>query len=231
MDFEQIALKDQQTLLYPEKRVVRGRILDPVPDDEPLVDRASIGCPVAIPLTSDRVAADSELRTFIEAEAGSARYVLVYLACTFKPTRGERISKAWLSVNLGLRPSPQDGNLAIAWSMEPMRTSKALSLHRTLSIKVPVKFVEANAEVGSAVSAEAVFCEALDLQQSTPSWEFTDSQSQRLRGAQRMNLVIRAPLAEVTGTVSLRANVTRKRLGVLPYRASVDGGPALSFVV
>jgi hypothetical protein len=223
-------LEDEQALLYLDKRVVRG-VLDPVPDDKPLVDRVSIGHPLAIPLTSETVATDPDLTTFIEAEAGSARYALVYLACTFKPARGERISKAWLSVKLALGPSAQDGDAAIAWSMEPMRTSKALNLRRTLSIKVPVKFVEVNAEAGSDVSAEAVFCEALDLQQSTPSWEFTDSQSQRLTGAHKMNLVIRAPLSEVTGTVSLRASVTRKHFGVLPYRTSADGGPALSFVV
>ena len=230
MNIEPLELEEQPTLLYPEKRVVRGASHEPVPD-EPLADRVSLGCPLAIPLTPDWAASDPQLKTFIEAEAGSARYGLVYLACTFKPAENERISRAWLSVNLDVGPPSQAGDAAIAWSMEPMRTAKPLNLHRTLSIKVPVKFVEANAAMGSEVSMEQLFCEALGLQEPTPSWEFTDSESQRLRGTHRLNLVIRAPLVQVTGTVSFRASVTRKHFGVLPYGTSADGGPALTFAL
>lgn len=229
MDFvniEPLDLPDEPVLLYPEQRVVRGR--KPAPADAlPLEGRVSLGRPLAIPLTPEAAGDDASLRSFIETEAGAARYALVYLACTFKPANGERIARAWLSVDLDATPAPSDGTPAVAWSMEPMRAAKELSRHRTLSLKVPVKFVEADAEVGTEVSVEQPFCEALGLQEPTPSWEFTDSETQRLRGSHRMHLVVRAPLTEVTGTMSLRATVTHKHFGLLTYHA----GPALTFVI
>jgi len=115
--------------------------------------------------------------------------------------------------------------------MEPMRASTQLNQNRTVSIKVPVGFVQATGQSGSTSTAEQIFCEALGLQGSRPSWEFTDTKAQRLRGSHRLHLVVRAPLAQGMAGLSLRAQVERRRLGLFSYTSDTDSARPIQFKV
>lgn len=227
MEVAPVQLETEPVVLYPDERVVRGNVETP-PNDEPLTGRASLGRPLVLPLVPERVSDDDNLAAFIQAEAGIARYALVYLACSFSPDEGERIARAWVEVDLE-REGTEMNEPPIAWSMEPMRSSTALSVTRSLSIKVPVYFVEVGAEVGSTSSSEQLFCEALGLQQPRPSWEFSDSVAQRLTGSHRLHLIVRAPLTPSTGAVSLRARVQRRHIGVFSYTATAESGAPVEF--
>ena len=191
--------------------------------------RLSLGDPLSVALTPDFAADDDELRAFVEGEAASARYWLVHLACTFTPADAERLESAWLTVTL--RREDGGGNpRPIAWSMSPMRQERPVQRSRTLKIGAKAKVIEANVDVGATVTGGLIYLEALNLQESTPSWEFRRTGADEIAGSCRLALVVRGPReVGVDGTVELTATVRTRRFGLLAVRADVPDRPSITF--
>jgi hypothetical protein len=213
------------TVLTSTRSADRGRAASP-PE---LRDRLSLGEPLALPLTPDRTGEDAALRAFVEAEAATSGYWLVHLACTFTPADDERLERAWLTVSL----ERDDGAQApgpIAWSMAPMRLERPLQRGRTLKIGANAAFASAGVETGTTTTGAAVYLAALNLQEPTPTWEFTRTAADEIRGATQLALVVRAPrAAPVSGTVELTAALRTRRFGLLPMRAETLARPAIGF--
>jgi hypothetical protein len=230
VDIEPVDIDLEPLSLFLDTRVTRGADDTDSEAASPLERIVSLGRPVVIALTAKRAGADKELAAFIEGERGVARYALVYLACSFNRVEGAGISRAWVNVKLSA-PKTGPEEAPIAWSMEPLRSRTALTQNRKVTLKVPMKFVEVGGESSVTSQVEEVFCEALGLQESTASWEFTDRESMHLTGSHRLHLVVRAPSEAVTGAVSIHAEVERRRLGIFSYKTQAGGSGLTSFAV
>lgn len=191
--------------------------------------RLSLGEPVGVAITPEFAAGDAELRAFVEAEIGVSHYWLVHLACTFTPGDGEPLHKAWLSVELARGDGAESGR-PIAWSMTPMRLARAGEHSRTLKLGANAKLAQAAVESSTRIEESVVYLEALHLRESKPTWEFSRTEADEIRGATLLALVVRAPAsAVVDGTVELTAAVRSRRFGVVPFRAELPDRPRLTF--
>jgi hypothetical protein len=219
-------LPQVETVLADIGRATRGSASTP----RELRVRLSLGEPLAVPMTAEFAAGDAALRTFVEGEAAISRYWLVHLACTFSPPDDERLERAWLSVSLS---RDDDGTAAprpIAWSMNPMRLERPVQHARALKVGANAKLVEASLDAGRTITGGAVYLEALNVQEPTPSWEFHRTDADEIRGSFQLALVVRAPReAGVDGTVELTATIRTRRFGLLAVRAEVPDRPAVGF--
>jgi hypothetical protein len=215
-------LREVEVALRPSGRVTRGAA-------KPAEPRRgiSLGEPVAVPITPAFAAGDAPLRAFVEAEADSSRYWLVHLACTFPTATNDEdpLHKAWLRVDL-----TSDSARPIAWSMTPMRLARATERSRTLKLGADAKLAQAGVEAGTTTEGSVVYLEALHLLESTPTWEFSRTDADEIRGSTLLAVVVRAPVAAVVrGAVELTAVVRGRRFGVVPFRAELPDRPSLSF--
>ena len=232
MEVEVPELGQVAATLRSRQRPTRGRPSDVSGRRAPAVElagRLSLGEPVGVAITPDFAAADAELCAFVQAEIDAARYWLVHLACTFTLGDGDPLDKAWLAVELARADGGVTGR-PIAWSMSPMRLSRAIEQSRTLKLGADAKLAQAGVEVARTVEGSVVYLEALHLRESTPTWEFTRTDADEIRGATLLALVVRAPVgAVVDGSVELTAALRSRRFGVIPFRAELPDRPRLTF--
>lgn len=215
--------------LEPEVRATKGGKQAPA---ERLEGWVSLGEPVVLPLTPERLADDPALRDFVAREEFA--FCLVHLACSFRPREGEPFANAWLEVLLA-RADGMPRPLPVAWSMYPRRLEKAVEVSRTVRLGASLK-VEDIAGAESGMEQEErwthheVYLQALNELQPNPIWEFHSTPRAEIRGLQRLVLVVRAPkAAPAQATVRLSATVRRKRLGIIPYTTAHPGAPDTSF--
>lgn len=213
-----------QRALLLEPRVERGNH-GPL---EPLPGVITVGGPVSIPLTSDRLKDDSELANFVAAD-GAYRYDLVHLAATFEPSEDEPLDRAWIQISL----SRFDGGappLPIAWSMKPDRVedegSRSTGIKLGGSVKIADVGIEAGVDRSNTHVMRDVRIEALHELQSTPTWVLHRTKGSPIRGNQRFVLVLRTPRQTLAaGVLELGATVHRRRFGILSHRAVLKDTP------
>jgi hypothetical protein len=224
MDIEVPELTEVPALLEPDGRVVRGQV-----KPDPVRGAVSVGLPVVQAITDELAAGDVALRTFLADEGSAWRFHLVHLGATFTPGE-DRFGQAWLVVRL----TRDDGAAAptpIVWSLTPQRAQRPIDRSRTFKMSAKLVF-EASAEIGSSVKGEETFVETYGLQEPSCTWEFTPTSLDPVRGTQRLALVARVPKdTRVTGSVELRATLSRKRFGLFPYTVALDGGAQLAFTI
>jgi hypothetical protein len=219
-------------VLEPERRTTRGG--NPVSDHR-LEGWMSLGEPVSIPITSESVGDDEELRQVVEAEAEKFKYHLVYLACTFRPYDDEPFLRAYLQVQLAHTNGKREPR-PIAWSMRPLRLEDAVELSRTVKLEAKLPLVPqvfsagTGAEITEKSTVRDVFLEAMNEREPNPTWEFYRTDRAEIRGVQRLYLVTRSPKDIVAqGTVALSATIQRRLLGIVPYHATFPDAPYRSF--
>jgi hypothetical protein len=196
----------------------------------------SLGEPITLPISLDKVRDDDkDLRQFLELNGGNFKFYLVHLACTFKPSSGERFLKAWLTVQL-TREDESLESPPIAWSMKPDRIAQPVSVSHTIQMGASLKLAEIVEGPEAGIKRERewtesqVFLEALNELQSNPAWEFTRTDTAEIHGGHRFVLVVRCPRETAAlGMLRLSATVERKRLFVISYRTDFPGAPHLTF--
>ncbi len=196
----------------------------------------SLGEPVALPIGVDQAREDNkDLRRFLELNGGQFKFYLVHLACTFKPSSGEQLLKAWLTVQLA-REDGSPGSPPIAWSMKPGRLAQPVSVSRTVEIGVSLKLAdivegpEAGVKQEKIWTESQIFLEALNELQSDPVWEFTRTDTAEIRGGYQFVLVVRCPRETAClGSMRLLATVERKRFLLISYRSDFPDAPRLTF--
>jgi hypothetical protein len=225
MEIELPDLTQAAAILEPDARVTRG-----VNTPDPVHGAVSLGLPVVQAINEKLVGDDAALLAFLAEEGSGWRFHLVHLACSFTPGDHASFGQAWLTVRMtrddGVTEPPP-----IAWSLTPQRAERPVERSRTVRIGAKLA-VEIAAEVQTSAPANEIFVQSYGLQEPTCSWEFTRTSLDAIRGTQRLALVARTPSeSAVTGTVDLRATLSRQRLGLLTYRIALDSGSPLSFTL
>jgi hypothetical protein len=202
-------------VLQPENRVEKGLTAAP---HSPLENQVSLGTPIVIALTPERVGEDRDLAEFVKAEAATFRYYLVHMACTFNPSDDAPFVKAWYQVNLSRQDGATDA-LPIAWSMEPDRQQEKVDISSNAELGFDLKLLSGKIKDPATVVKETSL-QALYELQPTPTWEFTQTSLDPIKGNYRLRMVVRAPKdVASTGTIGLTATVQKKHLGIFPYHA------------
>jgi hypothetical protein len=114
--------------------------------------------------------------------------------------------------------------------MMPLRLAQPVQVARTVKLGADAKLVQAELTSGVTVSADTVYLQALHLQESNPTWEFSRTDTSDIRGAAQLALVVRAARhTRPIGTVELMATVRTTRFGLLAYQAPAPGPPSIQF--
>jgi hypothetical protein len=193
------------------------------PAASPLDGWIQIGEPLVRELTVEALG-DTPLAAFVRGS--EHRFVLLYGACSFSPAEGEPFEKVWFKVNL-----TATAGSAIAWSMTPQRLTDHSKLTTSLTLGAELKLEPITVKAERAVERETnvgeVYVEALNLLGSNPVWELRRTRARELRGLHQLQLVVRLPRdASGMADLSLEASVRRKKLGLIPYSAVLEGRAA-----
>ncbi|MBP2325904.1 hypothetical protein JOF56_006289 [Kibdelosporangium banguiense] len=222
MDIEVPGLTEAPAVLEPDSRTTRGKA-----KAEPVHGVVSVGLPVVQAITPELAAGDLALQAFLADTAWT--FHLVHLGATFAPGE-DRFGQAWLTVTL----ARSDGAATpppIIWSLTPQRAQRPIEQSRSLKLGAKLGF-EASAEIVKSGKREEIFVETYGLQEPACTWEFTSTTLDQVRGTQRLALVARVPAGTpVSGSVELRATLSRKRLGLFPFKVAVSGGGPLGFTL
>ena len=217
----------QELTLAPDDIVTRGE----EHDDRPLADLIALGGPTSIPITADDVADDGDAVAFVRARAQSFSFFLVHLACAFRPLDGEPFLTATVQLDLS-RGDGVASPAPIALSMKPDRLGEPVELSRSVKLGATLKILEAGAEQVVTTTYEDPFLEALNELRSDPCWQLHRTRHIDIRGSQRFVMVVQAPLgSDARGSVTLSAEVKRKRFGIVSYAAALSDQRPLEFVL
>jgi len=199
-------------------RAVRGSAADA---PAILDDRVILGDPAVRHLSPDSVGADHELRLFVADEAAHTAYWLVQFTCSFEHDDDLPFTKAWLQLEL-----TSDVGRAVAHSMEPIRQSTNRTISWKASLTVPCVLV--GLEAGGDRTTYEVFCEAHAEGSPKPAWRFYRTSSTKVRGPQRLRLVVRTPAAgDLSAAARFGATATHRRLGLndVSYQTAPNAMP------
>jgi hypothetical protein len=206
--------------------VNKGAISGPTPSSQP-----SIGGPVIMALTSDMegLKDDPDLVAYIKQEAGSFRYLVVTLACTFSAAEGETFEEVWVKINL--QRTDGGAGAPVAWSMKPDKQFSESEVTRTAKFGSDLKLLNAGAEVGVKRNYQLVYLEPRNELQSNPTWYLKSVEGVQIGGSYRFRMVVRAPLVACGGTIDVSTNIRRKKWGVIPYSVVPPGAPSKTFTM
>lgn len=217
----------QDLVLEPERSVTRGESSDA----RQLAGLITLGGPLAVQITAADIPEDNEAGSFMKTRIDNFSFYLVHFACAFRPADGE----PFLTVRIQMRLERGDGveePRPIALSMKPIRLEEPVELSRTLKLGGSLKILDASVEEQEKRTIKQVFLEGLNELRADPLWEFHETRLTQIRGSQRFILVIQEPKrAAGRGTIAVSATISRKRFGVLPYRATLPDQPEVSFVL
>lgn len=166
------------------------------------------------------------------SDSSAYDYFHVLLAASFRPQEDAPFDRVWTQVEL----TPRTTGEAIAWSMYPMKEATAVEVTRKVGLDASVSLHGATGKIGSetehSYNSENVFLLAYNLQASNPVWEFSATESQPVRGAHSLHLIVRrSKNVPVVGRVSVTATVSYKRLGIFTVRSKVAALPELQFSI
>ena len=188
----------------------------------PLKGRVLVDGPHGRKLTSEELAADREIRRFVDTAL--YEYYLVHLAVGFREHGSPKLKAAQVKLTLTSIP---DMPAPFALDMKPLKEGDQVSVERTVRLGPKLKLLDAvDAEVGSVEAAKSfqrteLAVRGLGLDGPAPGWEFTRTASQKLDGSCRLELVVQAgrgAAVSVTGVVTAQAggNIGWRYRGGLP---------------
>lgn len=223
MEVQLPKLAFEEMVLSPTEPVKRGK---PALD----VDRViRIGGPISVPVTVDAIPEDDETRPFIESWSTDFSFHLVHVACTVLPDEENPLEQVSLDFVLsredGTTPSP------VALSMAPARLEQPVELSRTIKLGGSLRILNAEAQRVEKSVTQSVHVEALNELRSNPSWRIYRTDSFAIKGMQNFAMVVKAPKAASNGTLTVKATVARRRLGIFPYTATHEGTTPITFTL
>ena len=160
------------------------------------------------------------------------RFWMVNLVASFQPDDKTTFVRAWLRIAL----TGSTAAVPLAWSLAPLRTDTTSDVTTSLKLGADIKFFGATVSptIDADIKQNVVDPLVLGLNELTasPYWQFQTTKSQVLQGAFRCSMIVKAAVgSDVSGAVSLAANVERKALGIIPYRADPPDPSTLSFIL
>lgn len=215
-DIQLPALAMSPITLEPDQIPHRGE-----PDEQPgPLERITLGGPLAVPITSEYVEDDPQLKAFVEREADRATYHLMHLAVTFASGPDDAPLHT-ASVGMRLR-APDGDEPPVAWSMAPLRDTRARTVETTWRFGPELGVGEVTAALGGVErkaqhTETEVFVEALRLMRDDPAWQFQATKHQVIEGAHRLFMVVRAR-HRIDAVVGVVVTASVRRRGIIRYR-------------
>ena len=201
-------------------------------------DRIWLGRPVCLPADLDDV--DEDAKPFLMGRPDST-FTLLAVTVSFAHDEDNPLKSAWVDVALR-RQSPPDVPEPVAWSMQPLSDSDPVSVARKASFDASLK-LKAHplpVDIGPSIKREndrsytqrAVRVEALREGESTPRWQFSETEVSPIRGAHRLTLIVEtARGASGQAEISAGATIWVRRVKVFRYAAALDKVPEIAFAV
>ncbi len=203
------------------------------PRDLAPLDAIRVGGPAVFTVdgTPGSVAEDKAIVQYLK-EHPDERFWLVHLTASFDPDNSFWFAKAWLRVQLtgaaNVHPT--------AWSLDPIRVERSTELKTTLKLGADLKFLGTGVtpsveQTGTSTRTQGLVLGMRELNPD-PYWVFAPTDGERVAGTYRCSMVVKAPTgSQISGAVSLTANVERKALGVIPYGATPPDPSTLTFAL
>lgn len=177
-----------------------------------LTSLVRIGEPVVYDAAAIAQASQQPLDPQITLLLDEFSFSLVRLPVTIRPT--EATTVRFLTVEVQLTASGQN---ATCWSLDPDQITDEVKVSTTVSFssKLTVKL----AEIGSADTRDQEYVvrqprvTSFSVGRPDPSWEFSPTAGNPLRGVQLLHLVVKAPIGQTwAGGVSIGADVVSRRV-------------------
>ena len=130
---------------------------------------------------------------------------------------------------LGTFTPNEDDTAPIALSLDPLRSDTPVEISNSLELGVDFKILSAKAGGDTKIPSSLIFIEALNEGASDPSWEFTQTQAQRLSGSQRLRLIVQTGKHGGHGAIELQAQVARRESLLQTFRADFGQKPRIEF--
>jgi hypothetical protein len=188
------------------------------PPAGPLVRRISLGEPILAPLGRPHMDHPS-LDRYVLGMLASHEFFELHLVMTLYPEAGEPFEDAAVGVTF---TGADEGNLPIAWSLFPLRSTVPVKVTNNLGISAKLGFVEPSAAHNTEYSRDDNFVLGLGERESSFEWRFRRTRTADLSGIHHMFAVVMAKKSdafEVALVVS--ASVRRSKLGLARYRAKL----------
>ncbi|WFB06752.1 hypothetical protein LRS74_06610 [Streptomyces sp. LX-29] len=224
---------DQRELTMVSEDMTRGPGDPQRNRPEPLAGRIVLGGPLSVPVTTEFVSEDPELKAFVASEAGAAVYHLLHLSLTCAtqaPPGGSGATPRSLpdlhTVNVDLTLSAEAGAAfpPVAWSMTPQQVTETVQATTNLQLGPQLAFVGHS----RTTQRGRVCVEALRELRSDPGWEIRHTRTVPIAGGYRLAMVVRAPARVVTRVaVGVGASVRRGHL-LRRYREEIPDPLRLS---
>jgi hypothetical protein len=202
-------------------------------NEPPLLKRLALAEPIVVPITAKQAFSDARISAFL-AKQKEHLFFLVRLACSFAPPEGEPIARAWVSVTLEAGDGA-GGKTSAVIAMDPEKLLDTQKIERSLK-------VGANLELGGAKlgfdatptktsPTSKLFMAALGIGDGKAAWEMYETEAMKIGGAYVFNMIIQSPARQTTrGAVDTLVEISRKRWGLIPYKAMLAEHPSSKFV-
>jgi hypothetical protein len=200
--------------------------------------RISLGQPVCLPADLDHV--DDGAKPFLLGRPDST-FTLLAVTVSFVHDEDNPFKSAW--VDITLRPqSPPDMAPPVAWSMVPFEESDPVNVTKkavfdgSLKLKNPALGLDVGPRYERdnkiTYTQRAVSVEALREGQSTPRWQFSETDVSPVRGTHRLTLIVDTARGAVgQAEISAGATIWLRRRKVFRYEAALDKLPEVAFAV
>jgi hypothetical protein len=195
---------------------VRGVI--PGTEVAPLTGRVAAGGPHGFKITAARVAADPDLRKFIDRSSGRYEYYLIHMAVSFSSLIRPRLKSAKVELALASIPVAPE---PVTLSLDPLVAGQQVKVDNRVRIVPSVKVQEhvelslGDYERGIAYERSEQFVRGLGLDGPRPGWEFTRTAAAEIEGAHRLAMVIQA---QYGAALVITGRVTAQVRGNIPWR-------------
>jgi hypothetical protein len=203
------------------------------PHDDTPIAGLNVGGPVSYTVdgTPGSPVDDKDIVQYLK-DHPNERFWMVHLVASFQPDDQTTFMRAWLRVAI----TGSTDAAPIAWSLSPLRTDTTADVTTSLKLGADIKFAGATVSpsLGADIKQSVVDPLVLGLNELTanPYWQFQTTKTQQLAGAFRCSLIVKAAVgSDVSGAVSLAANVQRKALGIIPYKGDPPDPSTLSFTL
>ncbi|MFI9559085.1 hypothetical protein [Nonomuraea endophytica] len=180
-------------------------------------------------LTPEQAAGDEEWLDFLRSEASNSDYIMLSLACAFRPGAA---SSPFIEAVIGVQlesPDHSDRPQPIAWSISPKKRSVPGRRAARISLTAKLAIIESSLEIIPEGEHEELFLIGMGERDSDPEWRFHATSSTPLIGDEMLTIIVKAPAgAPAQARVSMAASVRYRRFGLVPYRAELP--PTLKII-
>ena len=179
-------------------------------------NRVSIGGPIVVAITADKLAS-TELVEFVKAEAATSRYSIMRLTVSFHHEAAEPIRQAVVAILL--QSGDPAGVPPVAWSLDPKRLDRApKQITGTIGLTAQLGVIQPTAQAQVVEQQADALLVALGELESTPEWQFRGTDRNPLDGMYALTMVCRIPAGtDARASLAISARLERKALGVIPY--------------